>query len=202
MAARRRAIFHALVSRMTDMKVSDLGCGARAMRRQVLEEITLYGDQHRFIPMLADRQGFRVREIDVKQSPLDHFEGTYGAPEYARRVLDLFTVFFLVRFTKKPLRLFGMVGAITLAAGLLVTLVLVVQRLFFEQSLADRPALLLSSLLIVLGLQIFALGLLGELLIFTHARNVKDYQIERVIEFSGPAQAAGSSVTAPEQHIS
>jgi glycosyltransferase involved in cell wall biosynthesis len=180
---RRRAAFHALVSAVTRLKVRDLGCGARAMRRQVLTEISLYGDQHRFIPILADRQGFQVREVEVRQSPKDRFDGVYRVREYAHRVLDIFTVFFLVRFTKKPLRFFGMAGVATFGIGGLITLVLIVQRLMFHQPLADRPALLLSSLMVVLGLQLFAIGLLGELIIFTHARTIKDYQIDRVIEF-------------------
>jgi len=181
----RRSAFHGLARWVTHMPMRDLGCGARVMRRIVLQEINLYGDQHRFIGLLADRQGFRVREIDVRQSPKDRYTGGYRTREYAHRVLDIFTVFFLVRFTKKPLRFFGMVGVSTFLIGLLLVLILVAQRLIWNQPLADRPALLLSSLLVVLGLQVFALGLLGELIIFTHARDLKDYQVERVIEFPG-----------------
>jgi len=180
--ARRRA-FHGLVNWMTGLNLHDLGCGARAMKRTVLEEISLYGDQHRLLPALADRQGFRVLEIDVRQSTRDSFAGAYKPREYAHRLLDVFAVFFLVRFTKKPLRFFGMVGATTLALGSLFVLYLVIDRLVFQHSLANRPALLLSSLLVVLGLQLFALGLLGELMIFTHARGMKDYQVDRVIEY-------------------
>jgi glycosyltransferase involved in cell wall biosynthesis len=179
----RRAAFHGLVGWMTGLKLHDLGCGARAMKRQVLEEVSLYGDQHRLLPALADRQGFRVAEIDVRQSKLDRFEGSYRTREYAHRLLDVIAVFFLVRFTKKPLRFFGMIGASTLAIGTVLVLYLVIDRLVFRQALADRPALLLSSLLVVLGLQLFAMGLLGELMIFTHARGMKDYQVDRVIEF-------------------
>jgi glycosyltransferase involved in cell wall biosynthesis len=179
----RRRMFHGLVATVTGLKLRDLGCGARAMSRRVLEEISLYGDQHRFLPVLADRQGFRVLEIDIAQSPTDRFEGVYPARDYAHRVLDIFTVFFLVRFTKKPLRFFGMLGAALFGLGSLLVSFLVIQRLFFDQGLADRPALLLSSLLLVVGLQLFALGLLGEIIIFTHARNIKDYQIDRVIRF-------------------
>jgi glycosyltransferase involved in cell wall biosynthesis len=179
----RRNAFHGLVSAVTGQRLRDLGCGARALKRRVLEEIALYGDQHRFLPVLADRQGFRVTEIDVPQSPADRFDGSYRPREYAHRVLDIFTVFFLVRFTKKPLRFFGMLGASLFGIALLLVTVLVVQRLFFDVALADRPALLLSSLLLVVGLQLFALGLLGEIVIFTHARNIKDYQIDRVIRF-------------------
>jgi glycosyltransferase involved in cell wall biosynthesis len=179
----RRWAFHGLVQWMTGLSLHDLGCSARAMKRQVLEEISLYGDQHRLLPALADRQGFRVQEIQVRQSPQDRYSEGYRTREYAHRLLDLFAVFFLVRFTKKPLRFFGMVGASTLCIGTALVLYLVVARLFLGESLANRPALLLSSLLVVLGLQLFALGLLGELIIFTHARGLKDYQVDRVIEF-------------------
>jgi glycosyltransferase involved in cell wall biosynthesis len=180
----RRNAFHGLVSWMTGLKLHDLGCSARALKRQVLQEISLYGDQHRLLPALADRQGFRVLEVDVRQSPWDRFEGAYRTREYAHRFLDLFAVFFLVRFTKKPLRFFGMIGAITLMIGSALVLYLVIDRLFFGEGLANRPALLLSSLLVVLGLQLFALGLLGELIIFTHAGGMKDYQVDRIIEYT------------------
>lgn len=180
----RRDAFHAMVAWVSRQRYNDLGCRARAMRRRVLEEISLYGDQHHFLSVLADRQGFRVREIDVRQSPKDRFTGRYRNREYAHRALDIFTIFFLVRFTKKPLRFFGMVGVTTFLVGLLFLLYLTVDRLGFHHPLAGRPALLLSSLLVVLGLQVFALGLLGELIIFTHARGIKDYQVEKVIQYN------------------
>ena len=157
------------------------------MKRRVLEEIELYGDQQRFLPVLADRRGFRVTEVDVRQASDDRFKGTYGPRIYARGFLDIFTVFFLVRFTKKPLRFFGMIGVATFGIGAVLQLYMVIERLFMQRALADRPALLLSSLLIVLGMQIFALGLLGELIIFVHAGNTKDYQVDRVIQFPDPA---------------
>ena len=122
------------------------------------------------------------------------FTGVYQPREYARGLLDIFSVFFLVRFTKKPLRFFGMAGVTTFAIGALWTAVLVVQRLAFDQALADRPALLVASLLVVLGMQLFALGLLGELIIFTHARDLKDYQIARVI--SSPRAEGGAELRA------
>lgn len=185
----RRGAFHALLARVTQLRFSDVACGARAFRREVLEEIQLYGDQHRFLPYLADRHGFRAREVDVPQSPGDRHAGRYAPQEYVRGFLDIFTVFFLVRFTKKPLRFFGMVGVSTFAAGGLWLSALIVQRQLMDQGLADRPALLMASLLIVLGLQIFAIGLLGELVIFTHARQLKDYHVAEVIQYSKPALA-------------
>lgn len=179
----RRRSFHWAVGRLTGLRYRDLGCGARAMQRRVLEEITLYGDQHRFLALLADRQGFRVVETDIHQSTQDHFGGRYRLREYAHRLLDLVTVLFLIRFTKKPLRFFGMMGVIVSGLGAVLLLVLAAERLLFNQPLADRPALLLSSLLAVVGVQLFAIGLLGELIIFTHARDMKDYKIEEVIRF-------------------
>jgi glycosyltransferase involved in cell wall biosynthesis len=179
----RRNTFHGLLRAVTGLRFQDLGCGARAFVRRVLEEIQLYGDQHRFLPVLADRRGFRVEEIDIRQSPRDRHEGVYEPRVYARGFLDIFTVFFLVRFTKKPLRFFGMIGVSLFALGALLVTWLVVERLFFGQGLTQRPALLLSTLLVVLGLQLFAIGLLGELIIFTHARQVRDYQIDAVLSF-------------------
>lgn len=179
----RRAVFHGLVNFVTSSSFRDLGCGARALRRQVVEELDLYGDQHRFIAILAGRLGFRISEVDIAQSPRDRWTRIYRPREYARHFLDVFSVFFLVRFTKRPLRFFGMLGAATFGVGALVMVWLSIQRLFLDQQLADRPALLLGALLVVLGMQIFALGLLGELIIFTHARGMKDYRVEEVIQY-------------------
>jgi glycosyltransferase involved in cell wall biosynthesis len=177
----RRRLFHWLIKVSSGERFSDLGCAARAMKREILEEVPLYGEQHNFLPILASKQGFRVKEIPVAQSSRDRFEGRYGTKSYLHRILDIFSVVFLVRFTKKPIRFFGMIGSITFLFGGLVLAYIVVQRLFFGVALADRPALLVSSLLTVLGLQIFALGLLGELIIFTHAREIKEYTIEKIV---------------------
>jgi glycosyltransferase involved in cell wall biosynthesis len=191
----RRDLFHRLLASVTGQRFHDLGCGARAMKRRVLEEINLYGDQHRFLPVLASRLGFKVMEIELHQSPLDRFTGGYPLREYIRRALDVCTVFFLVRFTKKPLRFFGMVGVSTFLIGAVLVTWLAIDRLIFRHPLADRPALLLSSLLVVLGMQLFALGLLGELVIFTHARDIKDYQIEEVVRY--PAPLSGERLPPP-----
>jgi glycosyltransferase involved in cell wall biosynthesis len=192
----RRDAFHRMIASVTGQAFRDLGCGARAMKRRVLEEISLYGDQHRFLPVLANRQGFRVVEVDLRQSPRDRYDGGYPVRDYVHRVLDIFTVFFLVRFTKKPLRFFGMVGASTFVVGAVLVAWLAIDRLVFLHPLADRPALLLSSLLVVLGMQLFALGLLGELIIFTHARDIKDYQIDAVIRYPSETSVEASAPAA------
>jgi glycosyltransferase involved in cell wall biosynthesis len=195
----RRATFHGLVNFVTRSRFRDLGCGARALRRQVFEELDLYGDQHRFIAILATRLGFRVAEVAMKQSVHDKHGRMYRPREYMHHLLDLISIFFLVRFTKRPLRFFGMVGAITFSLGAALITYLGIERIAFDQSLADRPALLLAALLIVLGMQIFALGLLGELIIFTHARNVKDYRVEEVIQYPENEETSSEGKAAPPE---
>jgi glycosyltransferase involved in cell wall biosynthesis len=181
----RRNAFHGLLRFITGMNYRDLGCNVRLLNRTVVEEIPLYGEQHRFFPALASRQGFRIREVELRQSTKDQFQGRYRIREYLHRILDILTVFFLIRFTKKPLRFFGMIGSLVGSAGALMVAALVLQRLFFGEALADRPALLLSSLLVVLGVQIFALGLIGELIIFTHAGQMNEYAIRSIVEADG-----------------
>lgn len=177
----RRASFHALVSSVTGVRFRDLGCGVRCFDRAVLADLHLYGEQHRFLPLLANRLGFRVSEVNLGQSAKDHFTGGYGLRDYLRSLLDLFSIFFITRFTKRPLRFFGTTGVAISSTGGAIVCWLVFERIVHGVGLANRPSLLLASLLVVLGLQLLALGLLGELIIFTHAAENRDYQIERLI---------------------
>jgi len=195
----RHRVFHGLLHLVTRLSFRDLGCNVRALKRKVLEEVHLYGDQQRFLPLLAERQGFRVSQIPVRQSNADRRDEMYRPRSYTRGLLDIFNVFFLIRFTKKPLRFFGMIGVATFALGLLELLYLIFDRIYFHHPLADRPALLLGSLMIVLGVQMFALGLLGELIIFTHAGGSKDYKVDRVIQYPGPVPALIESGNAPDK---
>ncbi|MFQ5467845.1 MAG: hypothetical protein ACE5DS_06880, partial [Kiloniellaceae bacterium] len=141
-----------------------------------------YGDQHRFLPLLAERHGFRVRELDVAQAVEDTSRRIYPLGVYVRRLLDILTIVFIVKFTRKPLRFFGLIGSATLFLGLVGILFLVFERLVMHVALADRPALVLAVMTIVLGFQMIAVGLIGELIIFTRAKDVKDYTIDRIIE--------------------
>lgn len=175
------SIFHRIVSFFAGDVASDLGCGVRLFRKEILEEIPLYGDLHRFLPILAHRQGFKIREVDARQSPKEKRLRTYPVGTYIRRMIDLLTVFFLVKFTKKPLRFFGLTGTTVLSTGLAITSYLVIGRLFFGMALSDRPLFLIGILFLVLGLQIFAIGLIGEIIIFTHAKDIKEYYIEEII---------------------
>lgn len=175
------SVFNFMLRSFSDLRIHDAGCSVRVFRRQVMEEVPLYGDLHRFFPIMAHRHGFKTVEVDVEQSKSDTFQRIYAPGIYLRRLLDLLTVFFLIKFTKKPLRFFGLVGSSIFGLGVLATIWLVSERLFFNVPLADRPALILSSLLIVLGIQIIAIGLIGEIIIFTHAKDLKEYKIDRII---------------------
>ena len=174
-------LFHNLVRRMTGNICNDIGCSVRLFRRIILDEINLYGDLHRFLPILSHKQGFKIKEIDMRQSSKENRVRNYPFGIYVRRMIDLLTVFFLIKFTKKPLRFFGLTGSVVLLAGLTITSYLVVNRIFFDVSLSDRPLFLIGILFVVLGLQIFAIGLIGEIIIFTHAKEIKEYNIEEII---------------------
>lgn len=174
-------VFNFLLRLSTDLQIHDAGCSARAFTREVLNEIQLYGDLHRFFPVMVHRQGFRVIELDVTQSKQDTHKRVYAPGIYVRRLLDLLTIFFLVKFTKKPLRFFGLIGTVLFGIGALISLYLIGDRLFFDTALADRPALIISSLMVVLGVQVIAIGLIGEIIIFTHAKDLKEYKIDKII---------------------
>lgn len=176
-------VFHRLVRYGSGSRLQDLACGVRAFRPEILDEVPLYGDFHRFFPLLVDRAGFRVEQIEAPQHPQDRQPRVYSPGVYLRRALDLLGMFFLLRFTHKPLRFFGLLGSALSVAGGLVLLVLLVQRLGGE-GLADRPMLLLGVLLLALGVQAIALGLIGEIMVFLHAPDRPPYRLGREVRES------------------
>lgn len=157
----------------------DLRSGVRVMRRAVTEEITLYGHQHHFLPLIAETHGFIVREVEVDA---DRSASRPPTGPNLSLVLDLLTAYFLIRFIRKPFRFFGGFGFAVLAIGGLATLYLVFARLFWGEALVDRPALILSSLMIVLGIQIISVGLIGEIITFSFTKEHKDYKVERIVD--------------------
>jgi len=172
----QRKLFHFILRQLVGGHFRDVASGVRAMRREVLEEVHLYGDFYRFLPYLADRQGFRVVEVDVAQHPDDRKGRIYAPGIYLRRMVDILGLMFLVRFIQKPLRFFGMVGSGLTVAGAIVLMILFIQRLG-GQGIADRPTLLLGVLLVVLGVQSFAMGLIGEIIVHLNASNRRLYRL-------------------------
>ena len=160
-------------------RFNDLRSSVRVIRRAVAEEITLYGHQHYFLPLIAETHGFTVQEVEVDA---ERNQGRIPVGPNFSLILDLITAFFLIRFIKRPFRFFGGFGFSVLAIGGLVTAYLVFARLVFGEALVDRPALILSSLMIVLGIQIISVGLIGEIITFSFTREHKDYKVERIVD--------------------
>lgn len=168
--------FHSILGGVSQQRFHDMACGVRAMRRSVAEELPLYGDLHRFIPALALREGYRVEEVPLAQHPNDARVRVYSPGVYFRRLLDIAAFFFLAKFTEKPLRFFGLVGSIFLAAGSLISIVLFIQRVE-GQGIANRPILLLAVLLVALGVQLIGLGLVGEIIVHLRAPHRRAYRV-------------------------
>lgn len=175
-------IFNSIVKTFVGTKFNDLKCNVRLFKREILDNIYMYGDQDRFLPLWAWRLGYKVKEIKVKQHKADYRQKLYPIKSYIQRTLELISLFFLIKFTKRPIRFFGSSGLVIFSIGTLLSLILLIQRLFFGVSLADRPIVLVGLLLIVFGILAFAIGLVGELIIFTHAKDIKDYIIEDVYQ--------------------
>lgn len=172
--------FESMVNALFGTSLQDIRCGVRVMRAEVAKELVIYGNQHRFLPLLAQAQGFAVKEVDLPSLyPPQH--GSRLIPLDVSLLLDVITIYFLLRFVRKPFRFFGGFGFAILAVGGLFTLWLVISRLFLGVPLVDRPALVLSTLMIVLGIQIISVGLIGEIVAFTYAKEVKDYRVDRIV---------------------
>ncbi len=175
-------VYHFLVHKLTGTKFHDITSGVRLFDRKILSNFVLYGDLHRFIPIFAWQRGLKVKEVKVAQRKEDTSTRLVKPGVYVRRLLDILTLFFLVKFTKKPLRFFGLIGISLAAIGFIITAYLTALRLLLLTGLSNRPLLLLGILLMVFGIQIMSVGLVGELIIFNHAKDLKDYNIEEIIE--------------------
>lgn len=171
-------VFHSMISGLGGGRIHDVACGVRAVRRDVLQDIPIYGDFFRFIPLLALREGYRVEEVAAPQHPRDVRARFYGPGVYLRRLVDVLGLFFLLRFTEKPLRFFGMIGSVLSIVGGALLIFLLVERLA-GQGIAERPFLLVAVLFVVLGAQAIALGLVGEIIVHLRAPDRRPYRLAR-----------------------
>ena len=175
--------FNYIIKLLVGTHFHDLKNNLRVLKREVLENIYMYGDQDRFLPLWAWRLGYKVKEIKVKQHKTDFRQKFYPIRSYIQRILELVSLFFLIKFTKKPIRFFGSSGLIIFGIGSVLAIILFFQRIVYDIPLANRPIVLISIMLIVFGILAFAIGLVGELIIFTHAKDIKDYIIEDVYSY-------------------
>lgn len=169
-------LFNGAVALLTGLKLHDFNCGFKAYRVQVVRELKLYGDQHRFIPVLASWQGFRVGEVSVMHRPRRFGQSKYGWQRYARGFFDFLVVLFLTHYLRRPLQLFGTLGLFCLLIGFVVGLYLTYLRLF-GPGIGWRPALFFDVMAIVVGVQLISIGLLGEMLRNFGYRSEDEYSI-------------------------
>ena len=157
-------VFNWTVRKVTGVQLHDFNCGFKAYRSDAAKSIRLYGELHRFTPVLANAEGFRIAEIPVKHHPRTWGESKYGWSRLLKGFLDLFTVYFLTEYRQRPMHLFGLPGIISALIGGLIGLFLTFERVVQDNQIGTRPLLMLAVLLVVLGAQFFGLGLLGEFL--------------------------------------
>jgi len=172
-----------LISNVTGVKLHDYGCSLKAYRRDVIKNLKLYGEMHRFIPAVASWYGVRVAEVEVFHYPRLRGRSKYGISRTVKVVLDLITVKFLQSFSTKPIQFFGPVGMLSGFLGFLILLYLSIDKLFKGHDIGGRPLLLLGALLIIVGIQLIGMGLLGEMLVRVYHESQKKpiYVIKRVI---------------------
>lgn len=173
-------LFNAVVSRVTGVPLHDFNCGFKAYRREVIRELQLYGELHRFIPVLAQQRGFRIAEVAVEHQPRRFGKSKFGAKRLGRGYLDFIQVLFLTNYLRRPLRLFGAVGTLFLALGLVINLYM--SWLWLNSiPIGTRPLLMLGVLLVITGLQFISTGLVGEMLRNSSFRSGDDYAIQTVL---------------------
>lgn len=157
-------VFNWTVRKVTGVQLHDFNCGFKAYRRDAAKTIRLYGELHRFTPVLANAEGFRIAELPVKHHPRTWGRSKYGWSRLLKGFLDLLTVFFLTEYRQRPMHLFGLPGIISAMIGALIGLFLTYERIVQDNQIGTRPLLMLAVLLVVIGAQFFGLGLLGEFL--------------------------------------
>ena len=179
--------FNWTVRRTTGLPLHDFNCGLKAYRRDVVDTIHIYGEQHRYIPVVAAQAGFTVTEEPVNHRRRTAGVSKYGWQRYLRGYLDLTTVLFLGRYQHRPQHLFGGVGTLLILIGLVVELYLTLDKLLFGNAIGQRPLLLLGALLIIVGVQLLSLGLIGELIANSRAREGPDtLQVACIVEAPAP----------------
>jgi glycosyltransferase involved in cell wall biosynthesis len=171
-------IFNSVTGRVSGLRLHDMNCGLKAYRAEVVRGLALYGELHRFIPVLAHYRGFRIAELPVNHRPRTHGRSRYGMERYLRGFLDLLTVTFMGRYRHRPLHLFGGLGLVLGFVGTVVLVYLTVLKATGE-AIGHRPLLTLGVLLVVVGLQFFSLGLLSEMVTSHHEERVGAEERER-----------------------
>jgi glycosyltransferase involved in cell wall biosynthesis len=174
-------VFNRVTGMISGVRLHDVNCGLKAYRAEVLQDMRLYGELHRFIPVLASYQGYRIAEVSVNHRPRRHGSSRYGPERYLRGFFDLLSVTFMGRYRYRPLHLFGGIGLLMGAVGFIVLTYLTVLW-FWGEGIGTRPLLTLGVLLMVVGIQFVSLGLISELITSQHEERVSERErTERMV---------------------
>lgn len=173
-------LFNAVTSRMSGIRLHDFNCGLKGYRREVIENVQVYGEMHRYIPALAHWEGFRVTEIPVQHRARQHGVSKFGMSRFLKGYLDLLTVMFTTRYIKRPLHFFGAVGSLFAVVGFVTDLYLVIEWSLGRTSLSNRPLALFGVAMIIVGVQLISIGLIGELIVKNNLEHQKFSVRERL----------------------
>ena len=172
-----------IIGQVTGVKLNDYGCSLKAYRGELIADLNLYGELHRFLPALAYLEGAKISEIPVRHHARRYGKSKYGLGRTFRVLMDLFTIFFMKKFLTRPMHIFGFFGLIAMLLGMVAGGYLTFLKLFLGQSIGNRPLLILAVLLVLTGVQLFCFGLLAELLMRTYHESQKRpiYRIRDVV---------------------
>ena len=173
-------VYNFFTSKLSGIKLHDFNCGLKAYRKEVIKSIKIYGELHRYLPVIAFHQGFKITEIPVTHHHRKYGKSKFGTARFTRGAFDLITITFLTKYNKRPLHLFGILGLLSFLLGSIISLLLAYQRIFQNQYLSNRPLLFLGVLLIIIGIQFITLGLLGEM-ITAQKHDGESYSIKNTI---------------------
>ncbi|HPF14382.1 MAG: glycosyltransferase [Planctomycetes bacterium] len=174
-------LFNSTLRLLTRTPFHDLNCSVRMISATVIDQLSIYGNMYRYLPILAYRRGFRVDEVPLRHIREEAESGSRFPLSYIRRTLDILGIVFLTGFTHKPLRFFGALGGACLGLGVsLFGWALIMRMLGSVRPLMETPLFLIGLVIAVLGLQVIGFGLVGEIVVFTQARNVREYRIQKI----------------------
>ncbi len=175
---RHTSKFFNYVTKVTSgIEIHDFNCGLKAYRAPVVKSLNVYGELHRYIPVLADWQGFRIGELAVKHHPRRYGKTKFGISRFFKGFVDLITVLFTTRYIRRPMHLFGFLGALSFLAGIVINAYLSYEWFFQHKALSNRPLLFFGMLLIIVGVQFFSVGLLGEIMVHNF-QDEREYSIK------------------------
>jgi len=183
-------IANRIISKVTGVALHDYGCSLKAYRSDVIKNLNLYGEMHRFIPAVANWYGVKIAEVETTHHPRLRGKSKYGISRTIRVLLDLITVKFLLSFSTKPLQFFGPVGLLSSAGGFLISLYLTLEKFVGGRDIGGRPLLLLGALLIIVGIQFIGMGLLGEMMVRVYHETQKKpiYVIKSILGGQTPGK--------------